>query len=88
LQQAFAQSAGHFLASAFFAQPAQVLSLAHAEQAAFLASAFLALHPHESHAKAAEPATNSATTAILIIFFMVVLLLGLVNQYGFMTTQV
>jgi hypothetical protein len=69
LQQAFAQSAPHFLASAF-------LSLEQEEHSAFLAASFLAAQPHVSHANAADPATKNATTAILIIFFMAVLLLS------------
>jgi hypothetical protein len=88
LQHALAQSAPHFLASAFLAQPSQAFSAVHAVQSflavhavqsAFLLSAFLALHPQVSHAKADDPATNSAITAMLIILFMVDLLL-LVNQ--------
>ncbi|MCK4564195.1 MAG: hypothetical protein KAU94_05955 [Verrucomicrobia bacterium] len=59
--------------SAFFA--------VHAEQAAFLLSAFFALHPQLSQASATEPATIRATIAILSTFLITHLLL-LVNMYA------
>jgi hypothetical protein len=59
--------------SAHFFSPLLAVQLPFSdEQAAFLPSAFLALHPQESHAKTEEPATNNAIAAILIILFMVV----------------
>jgi len=67
-----AQSAPHFFASFLPLQVLDDVSALHAEHAAFFfPSAFLALHPQVSHAKAEEPAINKAIAAILIILFMV-----------------
>jgi hypothetical protein len=69
-----------FFASAFFAahaaqgfsavQPSHFFSAV--QQAFFSPSAFLALQPQVSQARAEEPATNNAIAAILIILFMVI----------------
>jgi len=74
-QHGLVQSAPHFFASfleqeALSPLAAQVLLSLAAQQADFLSSAFFALHPQVSHAKAEEPATNKAIAAILIILFI------------------
>jgi hypothetical protein len=68
-QQGLAQSAPHFLASAFLS-----LEALQAEHSAFF-SAFFGLQPQVSQAYAAVPAIINAIAAILIILFMLELLI-------------
>jgi hypothetical protein len=65
-QQALAQSAPHFLASAFFAS----LPAVQVEHAAFF-SAFLAAQPQPSQAIAVAPAIINAIAATLSTFFII-----------------
>jgi len=83
-EHGFVQSAPHFFAAFFAVQLSHAfLSVhfvqadlsaffaVHAEQAAFLLSAFFALHPQLPQASAVEPATIRATIAIPSTFLII-----------------